>query len=101
MLRPAGKPLLDTAHHLFAKFFVFDCARRLRRKSKNGFFVGRRFFQSHALGDHGVEKLRPKNAADLFVHFLANLGRLSLSVTSTPTIFSVGVWCAFTFSVGS
>src|ERR1043166_9071752 len=71
MLKPAGRPLLDTAHHLVAKFFVLDSARRLGRKSKDGFFVRGRLLQPHAFRDYGLEKLRTKDPANLFVDFLA------------------------------
>src|SRR6266567_6435422 len=76
MLKPAGKPLLDTAHYLFAKFFVLNGAGRLRRERKNRFLVGRGLFQTNALGDHSVEKFSAEHAPNLFVNFLSQSSAL-------------------------
>src|SRR5689334_20826392 len=65
---PAGNPLLDTSHHLFAKFCVLERPRRLGRKAKDRLPIRRRLLQPHALGYDRLEHLRPEDIAYLLVN---------------------------------
>src|SRR4051812_31481877 len=65
---PAGSPLLDTSHHLFAKFCVLERPRRLRRKAEDGLPVRGSLFQPYALRYNRLEHLRPENITYLLEH---------------------------------
>src|SRR3954468_22936709 len=69
MRMPVGNPLLDTSHHLFAKFCVLERPRRLGRKAKDRLPVRGSLFKPHALGYDRLEHLRPENIAYLLVNF--------------------------------
>ena len=43
----------------------------MRREGEDRFLVSRRLFQTHALGNHGIEKLRPEDATDLLEDFFS------------------------------
>src|SRR5437016_1852992 len=92
MLKPAGRPLLDTAHYLVAKFFVFDCTRRLGRKSKDGFLVRGRLLQPHAFRDYSLEKLWTKDPANLFVNFFAQCRALIVKGHHDTENFQLRIW---------
>src|SRR5687768_11983407 len=97
MLNPVGRPLLDTAHHLFTKFCVFNGARRLRRKSKNGFFVSRRFFQSYTLGYDSLEQFWPEHSLNLVEHFSRQRGPLVVQRDQHSYDLQVGIGPSFHF----
>src|SRR6266850_1312038 len=90
MLRPAGNPLLDTAYHLFAELRIFGCARRVRRKRKNGLFICRRLFKSYTSGYDSIKKFSTKNATNLFVNFTCQ--RRSLIVQRHQNTKHLQVW---------
>src|SRR5688572_4506366 len=91
MLNPVGRPLLDTAHHLFTKFCVFNSARRLWRKSKNRFFVSRRFFQSYTLGYDSLEQFWPEHSLNLVVHFSRQRGPFVMQRNQYSYDLQVGI----------
>src|SRR5215218_6796462 len=68
MRTPAGSPLLDTSHHLFAKFCVLERPRRLGRKAEYRLPVGGRLFQPHALRYDRLEHLRSEDVSYLLVN---------------------------------
>src|SRR5438105_1328822 len=68
MCTPAGSPLLDTAHHLIAKFRVFVSPGRLRGESEDRLPISRSLLQAHALRNHGLKHLRAEDAPDLLVN---------------------------------
>src|SRR5947209_7909400 len=74
ILASTGSPRLDTGEHLLRERVVLERAGRAGREGEDRFSVGRALFQTHALGDDGLEELVSEDAADLVLDVLGDDG---------------------------
>src|SRR2546425_4644813 len=94
---PVGNPLLDTAQYLFTKFCILQGAGRLRRKGKNGLFVGRRLFKPDTLGNHCFKQLWSKDALNLLVYFASQSRSLVVKRYEHSEQLQIWIWPGFYF----